>query len=291
MAGDRISLSVRTVAAALSLTLCGFAHASEPAAVVAAQAAAPAQAQSTAAASSKPALPEMVPIPGQNFDVGRYEVTFAQWDACVDAGGCGGYRPGDNGWGRGDRPVINITWRHAQYYAEWLSKTTGRTYRLLTSAEWEIAARAGATTKFSWGDEDPVCEAKARNGANFADCNLNRTKPVGTFAPNPYGLYDMHGNVWEWVADCHDPACAYRLLRGGSWYDIADSLASAELIWSDGADRYFGFGFRVAMTRDAEAATDAACAPRASHGVGSNILHRLGMAGRKRREAAAPCTR
>ena len=111
--------------------------------------------------------PEMVNIPGQSFAAGRYEVTFAEWDACVAAGGCNGYRPSDEGWGRGDRPVINVSWNDAQAYVQWLSERTGQRYRLLTSTEWEIAARAGTTTEYSWGDEAPVCDQRARNAANF----------------------------------------------------------------------------------------------------------------------------
>jgi formylglycine-generating enzyme required for sulfatase activity len=194
-------------------------------------------------------LPEMVRIPGRNFEVGRFEVTFAQWDACVAGGGCNGYRPNDAGWGRGSRPVINVSWNDAQAYVQWLSQRTGQRYRLLTSAEWEYAARAGTTTNFSWGDEDPVCDQSARNGANFSDCTGNRTRPVGSFQPNAFGLYDAHGNVWEWVEDCYDGSCSSRVLRGGSWnlspgyLRSAYSSRDAPSLRSDGV-----LGFRVART-------------------------------------------
>ena len=90
---------------------------------------------------------------GERFAVGKYEVTFGEWEACVAGGGCGGYRPDDRGWGRGDRPVINVSWEDARGYVRWLSRKTGKTYRLLSEAEWEYVARAGTQTKYWWGDE------------------------------------------------------------------------------------------------------------------------------------------
>ncbi len=190
-------------------------------------------------------LPEMVRIPGRNFEAGRTEVTFAQWDACVAAGGCNGYRPSDVGWGRGNRPVINVSWNDARAYVQWLSQRTGQRYRLLTEAEWEIAARAGTTTNFSWGDQDPVCDQSARNGANFGDCTDDRTRPVGSFQPNGFGLYDVHGNVWEWVEDAD---VSSRVLRGGSWDLDPRGLRSASRVWGDPTLRYNYGGFRVART-------------------------------------------
>jgi hypothetical protein len=191
--------------------------------------------------------PEMVRISGRNFEVGRYEVTFALWDACVAAGGCGGYSPSDNGWGRGDRPVINVSWNDAQGYVQWLSQRTGQRYRLLTSEEWEIAARAGSTTNFSWGDEDPVCDERAPNGANFSDCTDNRAQHVGSFQMNGLGLFDMHGNVWEWVEDCFNSVCAHRVYRGGSWVNGPQVLRSGSN-WDSPWYRDNGLGFRVART-------------------------------------------
>lgn len=194
------------------------------------------------------ALPEMVRIPGRNFEVSRYEATFAQWDVCVADGGCNGYSPGDQGWGRGTRPVINVSWNDAQAYVQWLSQRTGQRFRLLTSAEWEIAARAGTTTNFSWGDQDPVCDQRARNGASFITCTDDRTRPVGSFQPNGFGLYDVHGNVWEWVEDCYDSSCSGRVLRGGSWVDDPEDLRSAVRGWYDPTGRSYTNGFRVART-------------------------------------------
>lgn len=198
------------------------------------------------------ALPEMERIPGRNFEVGRYEVTFAQWDACVAAGGCNGHWPSDEGWGRGNRPVINVNWNDAQAYVQWLSERTGQRYRLLTSAEWEIAARAGTTTEYSWGNDPPVCDQNARNGANFSACmdhTDHRTRPVGSFQPNGFGLYDVHGNVWEWVEDCYDSRCSYRVVRGGGWNRDPGELRSAERGFLIPTFRnYTMVGFRVART-------------------------------------------
>ena len=129
-----------------------------------------------------------------------HEVTFAEWDACVAAGGCDGYSPDDRDRGRGARPVMSASWDHAQAYVEWLSGETGAAYRLPSQSEWEYATRAGTTTRYSWGDEI---------GANRANCegcgsawDDRQTALVGSFRANGFGLHDLHGNVWEWVADC-----------------------------------------------------------------------------------------
>lgn len=205
---------------------------------------------SSAQARNEPPIPvpEMVHIPGRNLEVSRYEVTFAQWDACVAAGGCNGYRPSDEGWGRGNRPVINVSWNDAQAYTQWLSQRTNQHYRLLTSAEWEFAARAGTTTDYSWGNESPVCDQNAGNGANNRYCTDDRSRPVGSFQPNGFGLFDVHGNVYEWVEDCSDPSCSTRGLRGGSWLDFPGSLRSAYHGMSNADGRVHINGFRVART-------------------------------------------
>ena len=142
------------------------------------------------------------------FAVGRYEVTFAEWDACMAAGGCA-HRAHDQGWGRGTRPVAGVSWDDTQEYVNWLSRETGKPYRLLSEAEWEYVARAGTTTKYWWGDQAShdyenygrgiMTDGTIRNEDNqiiFAG-----TSPVGSFKPNAFGLYDMAGNVKEWVAD------------------------------------------------------------------------------------------
>ena len=172
--------------------------------------------------------------------VGVYEVTFAEWDACVSAGGCGGYRPDDRGWGRGNRPVINVSWEDAQSYVRWLSNKTGKSYRLLSESEWEYVARAGTTTRYNWGNEI------GHNRANCDGCGSRwdneKTAPVGAFSANAWGLHDVHGNVWEWVEDCWNdsytgaPAdgsawesgdCSERVLRGGSWFYVPRNLRAA----------------------------------------------------------------
>ena len=189
------------------------------------------------------------------FAIGKYEVTFDQWDACVAAGGCS-HRPGDQGWGRGARPVINVSWNDAQDYVKWLSATTGHTYRLPSEAEWEYAARAGTTTEYSWGDT--FDSARASTGS--------KNEPVGRYPANPWGLHDVHGNVWEWVQDCwHDSYrgaptdgsawmnansgdCSRAVVRGGSWSDLPDWLRSANRNWYFRDGRSFNSGFRVSRT-------------------------------------------
>ena len=197
----------------------------------------------------------------QQFAVGRFAVTFEEWDACVADGSCNGWKPPDEGWGRGRRPVINVSWADAKAYSGWLSKKTGKTYRVLSEAEREYATRAGTTTAYSWGNEI------GRGNANCSGCGSpwdgRQTAPVGSFKPNAFGLYDMHGNVWEWVEDCyHDnykgaPAdgsawtigdCVRRRLRGGSWRDDPQNLRSASRNWVAAGDRSYFLGFRVGRT-------------------------------------------
>jgi hypothetical protein len=191
--------------------------------------------------------PFMVPIPGQSIAIGRYEVTFAEWEACIEAGGCNGYVPSDQGWGRGRHPVIHVSWYDAQAYAQWLSNFTGRSYRLLSEAEWVYAASAGTARRFSWGDQDPVCAQYAPNGANFWDCSsYRRTLPVGSFEPNEFGLYDLHGNLTEWVQDCYDSSCSERVLKGGSFNYVLEGLESDFRDQSPPNIRGRVYGFRIA---------------------------------------------
>ena len=188
----------------------------------------------------------------------KFEVTFDEWDACVAYGDCEP-RVSDGGWGRGRQPVINVTWDDAQRYVAWLSKMTGKPYRLLSEAEWEYAARAGTQTAYSWGDK--IGKGNANCNGCGSQWDARQTAPVGSFAPNAFGLHDMHGNVWEWVEDCyHDnydgaPTdgsawtaggnCSVRVVRGGSWHDGPQYLRSAYRVGSATADRYDILGFRV----------------------------------------------
>jgi formylglycine-generating enzyme required for sulfatase activity len=196
------------------------------------------------------------------FAVGKYEVTFAEWDACFAAGGCK-HRPGDEGWGRGKRPVIQVSWHDAKEYTAWLSRKTSRTYRLLSEAEWEYAARAGTTTKYAFGDTIARGQAQFSEGTPW---DAERTVEVGSFRANKFGLHDVHGNVQEWVEDgWHssyegapvdgsvwlggDPT--YRVLRGGSWKEMPAflTLTSAFRYRGDPVRiRNIDVGFRVART-------------------------------------------
>ncbi|MGA7326834.1 MAG: SUMF1/EgtB/PvdO family nonheme iron enzyme [Rhodomicrobium sp.] len=200
------------------------------------------------------------------FAVGKYAVTFAEWDACVTGGGCGGYRPKDQGWGRDDRPVINVNWNDTKAYVSWLSARTGKIYRLLSEAEFEYAARSGATTPFWWGTSATTDqanyngnEAGSREKVEFRQ----KTMRVFSFQPNAWGLYQVHGNVWTWAQDCwvdnyyNAPIdgsanaandCSRRVLRGGSWnFGPAFSRATSRY-WYTSDSRYPNFGFRLART-------------------------------------------
>jgi formylglycine-generating enzyme required for sulfatase activity len=199
------------------------------------------------------------------FAVGRFAVTFDQWDACVRAGGCDGYRPEDQGWGRGNRPAINISWDNAKAYVRWLSAEAGKPYRLLSEAEWEYAARAGTTTRFSSGDTISPRIANydgSGDGSGPSETNRQRTMPVGSFPPNAFGLYDMHGNVTEWVEDCWhndytaaspvdgsawvEGDCDGHVVRGGSWEDSESELRSAARTGEYRDNSSYVDGFRVA---------------------------------------------
>ena len=198
------------------------------------------------------------------FAVGVYEVTFAEWYACADAGGCGSYIPDDEGWGRGNRPVMNVSWKDAQSYVSWLSGRTGKRYRLLSESEWEYVARAGTETAYSWGDSIGV------NRANCQGCGSQwdnkKTAPVGSFAANGWGVHDIHGNVREWVRDNYhinydvaptdgsawtgrtSDTLDWRRMRGGSLVDRPETLRSASREWFTEDYRNSIIGFRVARS-------------------------------------------
>lgn len=203
------------------------------------------------------------------FAVGRFAVTFAEWDACVAGGGCGGYGRADRGWGRADRPVIDVNWDDAQAYVKWLSGKTGKTYRLLSEAEREYATRAGTTTPFWWGTSISTSQANYDGNYTYAGGAKGESRrkplPMKSFQPNPWGLYQVHGNVWEWVEDCWNsnyndaPAdgsakttgdCASRVLRGGSWGSDPGSARAAKRNSVNADVHLVDIGFRVARTLD-----------------------------------------
>ncbi|GAA5525413.1 serine/threonine-protein kinase PknD [Microbulbifer aestuariivivens] len=225
---------------------------------------------------------EMIPIPGGSFVMGdddsiaeekpahrvaiksfamsRYEVTFAQYDAFAAA--TGRPKPDDEGWGRGNRPVINVSWGDATAYAQWLSKETGKRFRLPSEAEWEYAARAGSSSNYSWGDK-VYCSQARFSGSPGYDCgNEDQTVPVGSFAANDFGLHDMHGNVYEWAQDCKNESyigapvngaawtsgdCTKRALRGGSWAKASWLMNSEFRDWGPVSLRDNDVGIRLVL--------------------------------------------
>jgi len=225
------------------------------------------------------------------FELGRYEVTTEEYAAFLNA-----RRPGQaqrQGWvetqaedstsnhlvesggrfaaepGYGRYPVNNLSWDGARAYAEWLSQETGRAYRLPSEAEWEYAARAGTTTPFSTGACIHTDQANYDGNYDYNNCGaktgvyLQKTQPVGSYPANPWGLYDVHGNLWEWAEDCWNDNyqgaptdgsawrhgnCSQRVLRGGSWVSVPGGLRCADRIRGGAGLRDYGVGFRLART-------------------------------------------
>lgn len=195
-----------------------------------------------------------------SFRMMTHEVTFSLWDACVASGGCSNHAE-DGGWGRGSRPVINVSWDEVtQEFIPWLGEKLGKSFRLPTEAEWEYAARAGSQENYSWGDE------AGHNQANCQDCgsrwDYRGTAPVKSFASNPFGLYDMHGNVWEWVQDCANKNyegaptdahawaegdCSRRMIRGGSWHVSPRALRASYRLGFTTSKRMESLGFRLVL--------------------------------------------
>ena len=194
------------------------------------------------------------------FSLGKYEVTFEEYDRFAIAAG---HRlPEDQGWGRGRRPVINASWEDAAAYAKWLSKATGKRYRLPTESEWEYAARSGGGDEIWAGTSD---QERLRDYAVYILNSQNRTASVGGKKPNGLRLHDMNGNVFEWVEDCahgdyrNAPTdgsawleseggnCGQRVIRGGSWYNNPVNLRSSFRDWTNAGYRNFGIGFRLAQ--------------------------------------------
>jgi formylglycine-generating enzyme required for sulfatase activity len=185
------------------------------------------------------------------FAVSKFTVTFDQWDACVAGGGCGNYRPSDHFWGRGTRPVINVSWDDAQRYVNWLNKMSGATsYRLLSEAEFEYAARARTSTDYPWGDDI------GKGNANCDGCGSQwggkETAPVGSFKANEFGLYDMVGNVWQWVEDTYHNDYGGAPLDGSAWTEGEDRWhlrVTRGGSWFNGPG-YLRFGLRAGMNTD-----------------------------------------
>ena len=217
--------------------------------------------------------PHIVTI-AKPFAVGKYEVTFDEWNACVRDKGCAPAK--DEGWGQGRRPVIHVNYEQAAGYAEWLSDKTGKKYRLLSEAEWEYAARAGSDKARFWGSSpDRACQfanvydvtGKAKHGFSWENFTCDDghavTAPVGSYKPNAFGLHDMLGNVWEWVEDCWNGGyqgaptngsawssgdCSRRVIRGGSWDSVPARVRSANRNWFEPARRGNFLGYRIART-------------------------------------------
>jgi formylglycine-generating enzyme required for sulfatase activity len=214
----------------------------------------------------------------KSFAVGRLAVTFDEWDACVADGGCAGYKPFDQRWGRGQRPVINVSWNDIQSYLTWLSRKTGKPYRLLSEAEFEYIALAGSKTAYPWGAEI------GKGGANCDGCGSNnQTSRVEPFVANAFGVYEVAENpcgrdlgirrppcnVWEWVEDCDHGnhggpnddygapldgsawmglGCRGHVVRGGVWYYYPQFLRSSYRSSFTTDYRNYFLGFRVARS-------------------------------------------
>ena len=192
------------------------------------------------------------------FAIGTYEVTVREWNACVEAGACP--RVAQYASPNPKAPIRDVSWDDAQQYLKWLSTTSGNLYRLPSEAEWEYAARGGTSGRFWWGDH------MTTGKANCKDCGppwqIDEPADTGSFAPNPYGLYDMNGSVWEWVQDCwhnsfhqapsdavawdDQPNCSARVIRGGSWRDSAAYMVSSTRSSEEASARQSLNGFRVA---------------------------------------------
>lgn len=191
------------------------------------------------------------------FAIGRFETLHAEWQACLDAGGCT-HKPDDHNWGTVRKPVINVSHDMVHGYADWLTRKTGHKYRLPSEAEWEYAARAGSKSNYWFGDLVGENEVNCRKcGSPWSGIG---NAPVGSFKPNPWGLYDMHGNAFEWVEDCWhenyegapkgleawvEPGCQFRVIRGGSWYYYSRMARSANRQKNPGAVKSYWLSFRL----------------------------------------------
>ncbi|MGJ3260340.1 MAG: formylglycine-generating enzyme family protein [Rhodospirillales bacterium] len=191
------------------------------------------------------------------FAIGRFETTFENWQACLDAGGCT-HDPDDHDWGKVRKPVINVSHENVKNYAAWLTKTTGHTYRLPSEAEWEYAARAGTKSNYWFGDMVGENQVNCRKcGSPWSGIG---SAPIGSFEPNPWGLYDVHGNAFEWVEDCWhenyegapkglepwvEQDCQFRVIRGGSWYYYSRMARAANRQKNPGVVKSYWLSFRL----------------------------------------------
>lgn len=202
------------------------------------------------------------------FAAGVFEVTLAQWDACVAAGGCA-TRPGDNGWGRDTRPAILVSWNDAVEYTTWLSQKTGQAYSLPSESQWEYVARAGEESAWLGGSPEAICRfaniAGSESGLRWqhpdcADPAALETLPAGSLQANGFGLHDVIGNVAEWTLDCLNLSyldapvdgsawgrgiCASRITRGGSWFTGTREIRLPARFNLKNGDRNDFTGFRV----------------------------------------------
>ncbi|MEO0694932.1 MAG: formylglycine-generating enzyme family protein [Pseudomonadota bacterium] len=200
-----------------------------------------------------------------DFALSTREVTFDEWQACVNDGGCDRVTPPDAGWGRGSRPVINVSFEDAERYVRWLTKKTGTQYRIPSEAEWEYAARGGNPGPFAFGGFLTTRYANYHGEYPYRGPEgdfRGRTMPTGSFAPNAFGLYDVHGNVWEWTADCWRDShvslpetgaaigggCGERVVKGGAWNTGAWRLRLAHRQPATESQRRYDIGFRVARS-------------------------------------------
>jgi formylglycine-generating enzyme required for sulfatase activity len=202
--------------------------------------------------------------PSLMSSVGKYEVTFDEWDACVTAGACNRVPNQDGGWGRGSMPAIRMNWFEAKAYLGWLTRKTGKTYRMPSEAEWEYVARAGSSSPFWWGFS--ITPSKANYDGNHVYAggqkgeSRKRPLPVTAFDANPLGLMNILGNVYEWTEDCWHPnyegapsdgsawttgECRARIIRGGSWATPPVALRASNRAWLTPDTRGRDVGLRV----------------------------------------------
>ena len=198
------------------------------------------------------------------FEMMAHPVTFAMWDACVEQGGCL-HRPRDEGWGRGNRPVINVSFNEiVSEFIPWLNQAARQQFRLPSEVEWEYAAKAGADTPYQFGETVGCAQARfGRRSGGECGVQLDGTTAVMSFEPNSWGLYDMHGNVWEWTMDCWNSSyqgatnsiaprtsgnCVRRVQRGGAWLSSPNELTATYRTSHDNTIRHRNNGFRLVQS-------------------------------------------